>query len=55
VFDGAEHGAHLGLFNPAAAVGNGLIQQAERIPHTAIGSPCQQAQGGRFGCNILGL
>ena len=51
---GAQHRGYAGIIQPPAGVGDGLVQQRERITQAAIGGPGQLADGGGFGFDLLG-
>ncbi len=55
VADRAEHGAHAFVFHFSGAVGDGLIQQRERIAHAARRALGQMAQGRRFKADAFGF
>ena len=52
---GAEHGPHIGLRHPARPVGDGLVEEAQAIAHTAIRRPCQECEGPGLEGQALGL
>jgi hypothetical protein len=50
----AQHGAHHGLLQPAAAVGDGLVGERQRIAHRPARRTRQQAQRAFVGRTLLG-
>ena len=53
--DGAQHVANLVLQNLATAIGNGLIEQRQRITHTARGGLADQVERAALKVDLLGL
>ena len=51
----AEHGAHALVLHLAGTVGDGLVEQGERIAHAAGGTLGQVAQGSRIEGHPFGL
>ena len=52
--DGAQHGSRVGLAQGAAAEGNQLVHQAQRVAHAAFRGSREQRRGRGFELEILG-
>ena len=52
--DGAQHAAHIGLIYAPATKCNGLVQQAQRVTHAAVGRTRQQLQGHLLEFDLVG-
>ena len=53
--DGAQHGPHVGVAQPALAVGRSLVEQRERVAHAAVRGPREQLQGAGLRLDLLGI
>ena len=51
--DDSKHGARFGFFDFAAAVGDGLVGQRERVTHAAGGGAREQVQGTGFEWDVF--